>query len=80
MPAGTGARPRRPPTAHPALRPPHTPGVRAGRLERGDVILSIDGAVTESAKETTKYMKAGPRLLAVVVAGRDTGAPVSTPR
>jgi hypothetical protein len=51
-----------------------------GRLEKGDVILSIDGAVTESAKETTKYMRAGPRLLAVVVAGRDTGAPVTTPR
>jgi len=41
-----------------------------GQLELGDVLLSVDGAVTESAKETTKYLKRGPPVLTFVVAGR----------
>jgi len=31
----------------------------ATNLEVGDVILSVDGAVTESAKETMKYADEG---------------------
>jgi hypothetical protein len=31
----------------------------APNLEVGDVILSVDGAVTESAKETMKYADEG---------------------
>jgi len=48
------------------------PGMRrgTGQIELGDVILSVDGAVTESAKETLKYLKKGPRTLTFVVAGR----------
>jgi len=41
-----------------------------GRLELGDVILSVDGAVTESARETIKYMQRGPARLTFVLAGR----------
>ena len=40
------------------------------RLELGDVILSVDGAVTESARETIKYMQRGPARLTFVLAGR----------
>lgn len=42
----------------------------AGQLEVGDVILSVDGAVTESARETIKYMQRGPARLTFVLAGR----------
>ena len=42
----------------------------AARLELGDVILSVDGAVTESARETTKYLQRGPPQLTFVIAGR----------
>ena len=42
-----------------------------GRLEVGDVILSVDGAVTESAKETMKYVARAPDPLTFVVAGRE---------
>ena len=38
----------------------------AGQLELGDVLLSVDGAVTESAKETMKYLKRGPQVLTFV--------------
>lgn len=44
-----------------------------GRLELGDVILSVDGAVTESARETIKYMQRGPQRLTFVLAGRSIG-------
>ena len=40
------------------------------RLELGDVILSVDGAVTESSRETIKYMLRGPARLTFVLAGR----------
>ena len=40
------------------------------RLELGDVILSVDGAVTESSRETIKYMQRGPARLTFVLAGR----------
>ena len=43
----------------------------AGRLDVGDIILSVDGAVTESAKETTKYIARAPDPLTFVVAGRE---------
>ena len=39
----------------------------------GDVILSVDGAVTESARETIKYMQRGPQRLTFVLAGRSIG-------
>ena len=42
----------------------------AGRLDVGDIILSVDGAVTESAKETMKYIARAPDPLTFVVAGR----------
>ena len=44
--------------------------VCTGQLERGDVVLSVDGAVTESARETMKYIKKGPPTISIVVAGR----------
>jgi len=50
-------------------RPPASTG--HGQLEIGDVILSVDGAVTESAKETMKYIARAPDPLTFVVAGRD---------
>ena len=37
-----------------SVEPPKNPPVGTGKLEVGDVILSVDGAVTESAKETMK--------------------------
>eukprot|EP00900_Chrysochromulina_parva_P024992 jgi/Chrpa1/7126/Chrysochromulina_OHIO_Genome00012021-RA len=43
----------------------------ATNLEVGDVILSVDGAVTESAKETMKYLARAPDPITFVVAGRD---------
>jgi len=43
-------------------------------LEIGDVILSVNGAVTESARETLKYIKKGPPMLNLVVAGRALAA------
>jgi len=43
----------------------------SGRLEVGDVILSVDGAVTESARETMKYIQRAPEQLTFVVAGRE---------
>jgi len=45
-----------------------------GRLEVGDVILSVDGAVTESARETMKYIQRAPDQLTFVVAGREVMA------
>lgn len=42
-----------------------------GRLDVGDIILSVDGAVTESARETMKYIARAPDPLTFVVAGRD---------
>lgn len=49
-----------------------------GRLEVGDVILSVDGAVTESARETMKYIqRATEPKLTFVVAGREV---LSSPR
>ncbi|KAL1520602.1 hypothetical protein AB1Y20_022178 [Prymnesium parvum] len=51
----------------------------SGRLEVGDVILSVDGAVTESARETMKYIQHAPEQLTFVVAGREIMG-VSTPR
>lgn len=53
-----------------ALDPP----AGAGRLEVGDTILSVDGAVTESAKETMKYIARAPDPLTFVVAGRELAA------
>ena len=50
-----------------ALSPP--PG--CGVLEVGDVILSVDGAVTESARETMKYIARAADPLTFVVAGRE---------
>jgi len=47
----------------------------SGRLEVGDVILSVDGAVTESARETMKYINRAPEQLTFVVAGREVMAP-----
>ena len=47
----------------------------AARLELGDVILSVDGAVTESARETTKYLQRGPPQLTFVIAGRSIAEP-----
>ncbi len=52
------------------LRPPRG----SGELEVGDVILSVDGAVTESSRETMKYLKRAPDMLSFVVAGRDVYA------
>jgi len=46
----------------------------SGRLEVGDVILSVDGAVTESARETMKYISRAPEQLTFVVAGREVMA------
>ena len=43
----------------------------AGRLDVGDIILSVDGAVTESSRETMKYIARAPDPLTFVVAGRD---------
>ena len=37
----------------------------------GDVILSVDGAVTESARETMKYIARAADPLTFVVAGRE---------
>ena len=54
-----------------AVGPPAPSAPRgAARLELGDVILSVDGAVTESARETTKYLQRGPPQLTFVIAGR----------
>ena len=39
----------------------------------GDIILSVDGAVTESSRETMKYIARAPDPLTFVVAGRDLG-------
>lgn len=50
-----------------AVNPPHG----TGRLDVGDIILSVDGAVTESAKETMKYISRAQDLLTFVVAGRE---------
>lgn len=49
--------------------------LRAGvrMASAGDVILSVDGAVTESARETIKYMQRGPQRLTFVLAGRSIG-------
>lgn len=47
----------------------------AGELARGDVVLSVDGAVTESARETLKYLKRGPPMVSFVVAGRALAGP-----
>ena len=70
------------PTTHPHPSPIPTPTptpeqVHAAeaprgtaRLELGDVILSVDGAVTESSRETIKYMQRGPARLTFVLAGR----------
>ena len=54
------------------------PPIGAGRLDIGDIILSVDGAVTESARETMKYIARAPDPLTFVVAGRELGlaAPV----
>ena len=41
------------------------------RLDVGDIILSVDGAVTESARETMKYIARAPDPLTFVVAGRE---------
>ena len=48
---------------------PGFPAHRSGLLV-GDIILSVDGAVTESAKETIKYLKKAPETLTFAVAGR----------
>ncbi len=46
-----------------------------GRLATGDVVLSVDGAVTESSKETAKYLRySAGRTISVVIAGRGVGA------
>jgi len=50
------------------------PPAGCGRLEVGDTILSVDGAVTESARETMKYIARAPDPLTFVVAGRDLSA------
>ena len=63
-----------PPPALSQIDPP----IGAGRLDIGDIILSVDGAVTESARETMKYIARAPDPLTFVVAGRELGvvAPV----
>ena len=40
------------------------------------MILSVDGAVTESAKETMKYIARAADPLTFVIAGRDIGAAI----
>ena len=65
-----------------AVEPARNPPAGAGALEVGDVILSVDGAVTESAKETMKYLARAPDPLTFVVAGRDLavmGMPTALP-
>ena len=51
--------------------PAKSNSIGTGRLEVGDVILSVDGAVTESSKETMKYIARAPDPLTFVVAGRE---------
>ena len=58
-----------------AVTQPPTAPRGAARLELGDVILSVDGAVTESARETTKYLQRGPPQLTFVIAGRSIAEP-----
>ena len=58
-----------------AVTPPREHPSGSGTLEVGDVILSVDGAVTESSRETMKYLARAPDLLTFVVAGRDINLP-----
>lgn len=54
-----------------AVTQPANPPAGTGRLDVGDIILSVDGAVTESSRETMKYISRAPDPLTFVVAGRD---------
>jgi len=54
-----------------AVEAPINPPTGTGRLDVGDIILSVDGAVTESARETMKYIARAPDPLTFVVAGRE---------
>ena len=54
-----------------AVEPPEDTPPGTGRLDVGDIILSVDGAVTESARETMKYSARAPDPLTFVVAGRE---------
>ena len=56
-----------------AVTQPTNPPAGTGRLDVGDIILSVDGAVTESSRETMKYIARAPDPLTFVVAGRDLG-------
>jgi len=62
-----------------AVEPAKRAPAGSGQLEVGDVILSVDGAVTESAKETMKYIARAPDPLTFVVAGREIGMPMVPP-
>ena len=53
-----------------SVQPAKSPPSGSGMLEVGDVILSVDGAVTESARETMKYIARAASPLTFVVAGR----------
>jgi len=54
-----------------AVDPAKNPPSGSGRLDVGDIILSVDGAVTESARETMKYIARAADPLTFVVAGRE---------
>jgi len=56
-----------------AVEPAADPKAGHGKLDVGDIILSVDGAVTESARETMKYIARAPDPLTFVVAGRELG-------
>jgi len=62
-----------------AVEPPTEPPLGCGRLDVGDIILSVDGAVTESARETMKYIARAPDPLTFVVAGRELGIAAPVP-
>ena len=53
------------------VTPASTAPLGSGKLEVGDVILSVDGAVTESARETMRYLQRAPAQLTFVIAGRE---------